>query len=122
MNNKKNWILIALALLAIVNGGTSQYLEPGVAFGRSDLGFMLMGAILSFAWYYLDSEQIQYQRSTWLSVGVIGIGIVALPYYFFHSRGFKKGLLYTALFLLAAIAWSVLQTAGAYVVYYGVQS
>lgn len=119
---KKNSILVALAVVAFLNGATSQYLEPGVAFSRADIWYMFIAVSLSFGWYYLDSQQIGYQRSKWLNVGIIGIGVLALPYYFFRSRGFTKGFLCTVLFIMFAVAWSALQMGGAYAVYYGIQS
>lgn len=73
-------------------------------------------------WYYYDTEQIKYRRSPLLNICVIGIGVIAIPYYFFRSRGFRKGLLYTALLLTFVIAWLGLQMAGASAVYYGIQS
>lgn len=120
MNSKKNWILIALAIVAFLNGVATQYLEPGVMFSRTDMLFMLIGVTLSFMWYYFDSEQIQYRRGRLLNIGVITIGILAIPYYFIRSRGLKKGFLYIVLFFLVATAWSVLQKGGAYTVYYGI--
>ena len=118
----KNLILVALAVVALLSGAAAQYFEPGVAFPRTDLLFLLTGVTLSFGWYYLDSEQIQFRRGKLLNVCVIALGIVALPYYFFRSRGLKKGLVSTIVFLVAVSVWSLLQTGGAYAVYYAIQS
>lgn len=76
---------------------------------------------LVFAWYRFDSDEIGYRRGLMLNAGVIALTAFALPYYFFRSRGLWRGLLYTAtLFSLVAV-WNMLQTAGGYAVYYGMQ-
>lgn len=46
----------------------------------------LMFSFLSFYWYRLDSEARQYRRTRWLSVGVVMLAIVAVPYYLVRSR------------------------------------
>jgi hypothetical protein len=122
MNSKKNRILVFLAIAAFSNGVATQYFEPEIMFAITDYLFMFIGVFLSFWWYYLDSEQIEFKRSKLLNIGIIAIGFLAFPYYFFRSRGLKTGLIYTSLFIVVAIAWSVLQSGGANLVYYGIQS
>jgi hypothetical protein len=46
----------------------------------------LLFSFLSFYWYRLDSEVRQYRRSRWLNVGIVMLGIVAVPYYLVRSR------------------------------------
>jgi amino acid transporter len=46
----------------------------------------LMFSYLCFYWYRLDSEARLYRRSRWLSVGVVMLAIVAVPYYLVRSR------------------------------------
>jgi hypothetical protein len=46
----------------------------------------LMFSFLSFCWYRLDSEACQYRRTRWLSIGVVMLAIVAVPYYLVRSR------------------------------------
>ena len=46
----------------------------------------LIFSYLSFYWYRLDSEARLYRRSRWLSVGVVMLAIVAVPYYLVRSR------------------------------------
>lgn len=122
MISKKNRVLLFLAIAAFSNGVLAQYIEPGMVFAKTDIPFMLVGAFLSFWWYYLDSEQIEFQRGKLLNIGIIAIGFLAFPYYFFRTRGIKKGLAYTTAFFIVVISWSVLQSAGAHAVYYGIQS
>ena len=114
--------LLVLAVLALVQGATAQYLSPGMPFPRSDLFFLLPEAVLVFVWYRLDSIERAFPRSVWLNIGVVGIALLALPYYFFRSRGALKGFLATAVFLGYAILWGLLVRVGAYATYYGVQT
>ena len=122
MGNKKNIVLLVLAILAFINGATTQYLEPGVVFPKTDMWFMFAGIFFIYMWYYIDSEQVKYKRGALLNIAIVALGAVALPYYFFRSRGFKKGLIHTVIFFLLVALWVVLQTGGAYAVYYGIQS
>ena len=115
-------VLVALAILAFAQGATSQFLSPGVAFPRSDLAFLLPEAILVFAWYRLDSTERAYPRSVWLNIGVVALALLALPYYFFRTRGAVKGFVATFIFLGCAVLWSFLVQAGEYATYYGVQT
>ena len=121
INKQKNGLLVALAVTAVLNGAVAQYFEPGVIFAKTDAIFTFVGITLIFTWYYLDSKQTRYRRSVFLNTAVIAIGIIALPYYFFRSRGLKEGFIYSALFILVMIGWSVLQIGGAYAVLYGSQ-
>jgi hypothetical protein len=54
-------------------------------------------------------------------VGVVGLGLIALPYYFFRSRGARGGATALALALLCLVAMGLLTTAGEYATYYGWQ-
>jgi hypothetical protein len=65
----------------------------------------------------LDSDERGYKRSALLNVGVIALAIVVLPYYFFRTRGFARGLAASVLFLVAGIMYSLLQYAGTYLSY-----
>ncbi len=91
-------------------------------FAKTDIPFVLVGTFLSFWWYYLDSEQMEYQRGKLLNIGIIAVGFLAFPYYFFRTRGIKKGFAYTTAFIIVVISWSAIQSAGAHAVYYGIQS
>jgi len=122
VNGKKVSVLAALAVVAMATGVTAQYVEPDALYPRSDLWFVLVATTLSFLWYYFDSEEFGYRRGLLLNMAIIVIGILAFPYYFFRTRGFRGGLVYTGLFLLVVVAWSLLSMGGAYAVYYGLQS
>ena len=42
--------------------------------------------ILIFVWYYLDSNIRSFSRSKWLNIAVVGLAVVAIPYYIVRSR------------------------------------
>lgn len=120
--NAKQLIVLALASTAFLSGAAGQYFYPGIETPLTTLWFILCGAFLVFAWYRIDAEQIGYRRSLGLNVGVVGIAVIALPYYFFRSRGTKRGFAATGLLLLGFVAWSLLTIAGQYTAYYWLQS
>lgn len=116
--NTKQLIVIALGATALLSGAAAQGFYPGNEVPPTTLWFALGGVFLLFAWYRLDAQMAGYRRSVWLDIGVIALAIVALPYYFFRSRGAKRGLAATGLFLLGALTWSLLGLLGQYAVYY----
>lgn len=119
----KKWLILgALALLTFLQGAIDQYFYPGQIFPPSTLWLMPVGIFLMFWWFVTDAKYRNYRRSALLNIGVIFFAMLALPYYFFRSRGFKYGLVSTGLFVLALIASSYLSTAGRYAAYYGLQS
>ena len=120
--NIKYWILLSLAILAFTSGAIGQHLTPGEYYSPADVPSMILGGIIIFLWYYYDTEEIKYQRNILLNMGVIFLAIIALPYYFFRSRGFKNGAIYTVAMIFSVVIWSLLQYAGEYAMYYGIQS
>ena len=118
----KNWVLVTLAAASLASGVIDQYFYPGQPFPPSAVGFMVVGVLLIFLWYRMDTAQIGYRRSPWLNVGAIALAVVALPYYFFRSRGALKGAVATGALVLAYIASGMLTVAGSYLAYYGLQT
>jgi hypothetical protein len=122
MKNPKVIVLLLLLAAAFADGVTHQLTAPGEMFGGSDIVFTVVATLLTFMWYRFDSDQASYRRTPWLNIGVIGLAVIALPYYFFRSRGFGRGSVAVGLFLLCCAAYAVLQKAGEYAAYYGWQS
>ena len=108
----KKIILILLSIQAFIDGALGQYLAPGALYPPSTLPMMLVGALLVFMWYHYDTQELMYRRSAVLNIMVVGITILALPYYFFRSRGLKKGALFTLYFIVAFAVWGIIQSAG----------
>jgi len=120
--NSKTIVLLILAVLAFLTGALGQYIAPGQPYPPTEMAFILAGSALVFAWYLIDTQQRSYKRTVWLNIGVVGLALVALPYYFFRSRGAKSGLVATGLFLLMLLASFAFTSAGQYAIYYGLQS
>jgi len=118
----KSWVVLAFLGLSFIAGVAGQYFYPGMEFSPVDMWFLPGFAFLLFIWYRIDSEQRSYKRSPWLNVCIIAVAIIALPYYFFRSRGLKGGALATSAMLLVFVLGGALTTAGQYSAYYGLQS
>ena len=84
----------------------------------STIILMLFALGVIFWWYVQDSNKYQYRRSPLLNIGILAIGFIALPYYFFRTRGFKGGLYTTSLFIIIFIAWYIVSYAGSYAAWY----
>jgi amino acid transporter len=104
-------------VLAPVSGFMRQWLTPGEAISALDVAFTFTGAFLIFLWYRADTNARGYRRTALLNVGVVALAVVALPYYFFRSRGAKGGLLATLAFFAVFIAFLILQSVGEYAAY-----
>jgi membrane-associated PAP2 superfamily phosphatase len=108
-------ILLITALAGAVSGHfTAQdALEPLVLHYPLELCF----SFVTFLWYCRDSDMQRYVRSRWLSVAIIGISILAIPYYLVRSRpkGKKAGALlrYVGFLVLAASVTAASMALGA---------
>jgi hypothetical protein len=122
MKNMKLVVFGALMLSALISGVVRQIVAPYEAVAPIDIPFMLLGVFLLFFWFRLDSEERSYKRSPLLNVGVIALAVVVLPYYFFRTRGFARGLAASLAFLVAGIMYSLLQYVGVYLAYLAGQS
>ncbi len=111
-----------MAATSFVSGMVDQYFYPGIDFPPSAMGWTLVSLFLVFAWYHLDASERGYRRSPWLNVGVIALAVVALPYYFFRSRGARHGALATGAMLLVYAACTLLAAFGSAVVFAGQQT
>jgi hypothetical protein len=117
----KSMVLMLVALASFLSGAVGQYHWPGSMQAPSDLWFLAVFALLGFAWYRLDSDQRSYRRTPLLNVAVIAIAAIALPYYFFRSRGAKRGFMALGVFILFVLASGLLTMAGSYFTYYVLQ-
>ncbi|MES2130248.1 MAG: hypothetical protein V4463_23505 [Pseudomonadota bacterium] len=100
-------LYIFLAGCAII-GGVGEYFDQHRIAEPVAWTFSSEVALLFpiFMWYHLDSEARGYARSRWLSAGVIGLSIVAIPYYLVRSRPHGqrvRALCYCVAFLVAAM-------------------
>ena len=118
--NPKTLVLSLMGLVSFLGGAIAQYyrarhLQPpsGVP-----ISLVLVSALLLFIWYRLDTDQRSYRRTYFLNLGIVALGVVALPYYFFRSRGAKGGLVAILLFILLLMGSFVLSYMGQYFTYY----
>lgn len=109
----KTTVLVLLALSALLAGLLDPLLSTaGGDFMWFNVALSLFCAILVFTWYYLDTDERGYRRTPLLSMMVVAVGIIAIPYYLFRSRGARLGLRAFGLFMLASLAWLALAMAG----------
>ena len=98
----------AALALGFVDGATAMFMYPGQVLAPSSFAIGIVALFITFAWYRMDSDSRAYKRSLLSSAAIIGLGIFALPYYLFRTRGFRRGALATLIFLLITIGYSVL--------------
>ena len=122
MKSRKLIVLALIMLAGFSDGVAHQLTGASEAFGRSDILFSVIATLLVFAWYRFDSDERSYRRTPFLSVAVVALAVLALPYYFFKSRGFARGSVAVCLFIVCCGAYLVLQNAGQYAAYYVLQS
>lgn len=120
MLNPKTVVLLALALTNSLGGAIAQYfyqrhVQPPAALTATSV---LTCALLIFIWYRFDSEQQSYKRTYLLNIGVVGMALIALPYYFFRSRGAKGGFIALLLCILFLIGMFLLSWATRYLVFF----
>jgi prepilin signal peptidase PulO-like enzyme (type II secretory pathway) len=108
----ENIILVVLCALAFIFGVADQFFYPEHPFPPTAVAHSLINMALVFSWYWFDSNRLGYKRTPLLSVAVILIAFLALPYYFFRSRGVKKGFIYLGLMLLFFLVFAVSTLAG----------
>jgi hypothetical protein len=108
MAPKTVYLVAAILVLGFVDGATAMYFYPGQVLAPSSFAIAFVVLFITFAWYRLDSDSREYKRSLLSSAAVIGLGIFALPYYFFRTRGLRQGGLATLIFLLIVTGYSML--------------
>ena len=81
-------VLIALPVAFAALGMFMAYLQVrGIPEPKSvQVASTFLFSLMTFAWFWLDSELRAYKRSPFLSVSVVAFGIVAIPYYLLRSR------------------------------------
>jgi hypothetical protein len=99
------YILASLAL-GFVDGAVAYWLFPGQVFAPSSLVISIAALFIIFMWYRTDSDNRAFRRTSLLSAGVVGLPILAIPYYLFRTRGFRHGALATLVVVLVAIGYS----------------
>jgi len=122
IRNTKLVAYISFFIVGFASGIAHQLVAPETLMAPVDFPFMLLGALAIFAWYVADSNQRDYRRSLILNIFVIGISVLALPYYLLRTRGILKGVLAIAMFILFTLAYMFLQYVGSLAAWYVWQS
>ena len=108
-------VLALLPLLSLVFG----LFEYGPARGpEADSTLFAIHALLSlalvFVWFRLDARERLYKASIVLNIAMLGLTIIALPYYLLRSRGFGGGFKSLALAGLVFVATMVAYRVGSW--------
>jgi hypothetical protein len=112
MAPKTGYFVSAILALGFADGVASFLLYPGQPFAPSSLVMSVVALFFTFAWYRLDSESRAFKRTPLLSIAVVGVGIVALPYYLFRTRGLRQGAIATLIFIFVVIGYSAMGYVG----------
>jgi hypothetical protein len=81
MAPKTRYFVVAILALGFADGAISFFLYPGQSFAPSSLVMSIVALFFTFVWYRLDSDSREFKRTPLMSIAVVGIGIVALPYF-----------------------------------------
>jgi hypothetical protein len=121
--NPKTVVIGLMALLTFLGGATVQFFYQHHARppALTAVVSVVISAFLIFLWYRLDTDQRSYRRTYLLNIGVVGLCLIALPYYFFSSRGVKGGFVASLLFVLAIVAQFFVSMAGRYFIYFAMR-
>ncbi len=71
-----------------------------------------MSVALIFWWYHADKGERNYEAGPLMNAGVVAASVLALPIYFVRTRGWKRGMIATALAAAALGATYLLGEAG----------
>jgi hypothetical protein len=107
------WIILALGF---VNGVVDAGLYRSSPFPASTVVFMVADAFLFFLWFRSDSDQRSYRRTPFLSLGVVGVAIIAIPYCLFRSRGFRNGVVGVFVFFSVLFGYALTSLIGSLIV------
>jgi len=107
----KNFVIASL-VLGFFDGCTAYWVFPGQPFAPSSFVFDIAALFLIFLWYRLDSDSREFKRPPLLSIAVVGVTILALPYYLYRTRGFRQGTLATLVVVMTSIGYSSLGYVG----------
>jgi hypothetical protein len=112
MAPKTGYFVSAFLALGFADGVSSFLLYRRQSFAPSSLVISVVALFLTFAWYRLDSDSRAFKRTPLLSIAVVGVGFVALPYYLFRTRGLRQGAIATLTFIFVVIGYSAMGYVG----------
>ena len=108
-----NALLVLMFVSALVDAASGMRERGAPLFWTLLSGFL--SSFLSFYWYRLDRELRAWPRSRWLSIAIVTLTPLAVPYYIARSRpkghklrGVARFVGFVFLMLLASMAGAVL--------------
>lgn len=86
MNARQSlYFLLTIVMINGIVGGRYLVLErPEPLLSIALFGFLF--SFVPFLWYCRDGDARGYERSRWLSIGVVALAPLAIPYYLVRSR------------------------------------
>lgn len=101
-------VLIAMGVIAFLEGVAGGWVvnEPPSIQRKIFFSNLAINSILVLIWFRTDAAERSYERSRLLTVGVLGLGLVFVPWYLWRSRQGRsriRAIAYFGLVLLAAI-------------------
>jgi hypothetical protein len=99
-----------MVVAAFAHGVASQLVHAGHGISDFDRITALVLVSLIYLWIRTDAQEVGYRVSPLLSIGVIGVALLAVPYYFVLSRGARSGIVRSLLGLafvgvLLLVSW-----------------
>jgi len=108
MAPRTGYYILTSLVLGFADGAVAYFLYPGQIFAPSSLVISVVALLVIFMWYRGDSDNRAFRRTPLLSMGVVGLPIVAIPYYLFRTRGLRHVALATLFVVLVAIGYSAM--------------
>lgn len=101
-------VLIAMGVIALLGGIVGGWVanEPPNIQRNVLFTNMAINCLMVLLWFRADAFEHSYERSRLLTVGVLGLGLVFVPWYLWRSRQGRnrvRALSYFALALVAAL-------------------
>jgi hypothetical protein len=112
MRNFTARIASMVLALGFLDGVVGAWLYGNTPFPNSDIVFMIANAFLAFLWFRLDSDQRSYRRTPFLTTAVVGVSILAIPYYLFRTRGIRRAIIGVLVLVSIFIGYGVMALVG----------
>src|SRR5260221_8211989 len=113
MKEKHRAILMLVIVSFVLPMGEWLILKrPAPPWSMYQLVEVLLTTYAVYWWYVLDKRERNFPAGLLQNIGVVLINIVALPIYFFRSRGWKRGALATLGMLGVLVCVGLLTYAG----------
>ena len=104
---KKRLVVIAGLAFAVLLGFGEVWFEGYTAYhAHWSIITTLVGIALIATWVHYDAAFIGHRVEGGLWLGIVLFAIIALPYYYLRSRGFKRGVRKIGQTILYFILWS----------------